>query len=203
MPVITSITGQKNKKRLNIYLDGKFGFGIDLENFVVMGLKVGQELNEEKIGNIVKKAEFQKTLDKLLRFVTLRPRSEKEIKDYFKRKKVHESIHKDLFKRLNHLDLVNDKKFSEWWVEQRNSFKPRSKRVLTGELRLKGIDKDLIDETLANTKIDELKIAKKELEKKDYKWKNLNPHKKKQKKIEFLLRKGFDWKVIEKVLEKR
>ena len=51
-----------------------------------LGLKVEQELTEEEVEKIVKKAEFQKTLDKLLKFATLRPRSEKEIKDWLKKK---------------------------------------------------------------------------------------------------------------------
>jgi len=40
MPVITSIKAQKNQKRVNIYLDGKFSFGLDLENFMKLQLKV-------------------------------------------------------------------------------------------------------------------------------------------------------------------
>jgi regulatory protein len=79
MPQVSDIKPQKNKKRVNIYLDGKFAFGIDLDNLVKLDLKVEQELSDEEVADIIKKAEFQKTLDKLLRFATLRPRSEKEI----------------------------------------------------------------------------------------------------------------------------
>ena len=48
MPTITSIKPQRNQKRVNIYLDGKFGFGIDLENLVTLRLRVEQELTEEE-----------------------------------------------------------------------------------------------------------------------------------------------------------
>ena len=44
MPIITAIKSQKKKERVNVYLDDKFGFGIDLENFIKLGLKVEQEL---------------------------------------------------------------------------------------------------------------------------------------------------------------
>ena len=83
MPIITSIKPQKNNKRVNIYLDNEFGFGLDLENFVKFHLKVDQELTDEQITKIVKDAEFQKILDKLLRFAMLRPRSKKEINDNY------------------------------------------------------------------------------------------------------------------------
>ncbi|MCX6706220.1 MAG: RecX family transcriptional regulator, partial [Candidatus Woesebacteria bacterium] len=159
MPIITSIKSQKKKERVNVYLDDKFGFGIDLENFIKLGLKVDQELTDERVADIVKKAEFQKTLDKLLRFATLRPRSEKEIKDYFRRKKVHESLHEELFNRLNRLELIDDEKFAKWWVEQRQTFRPKPKRVLGGELRIKGINNEIIKKVLGEEKIDEEKMA--------------------------------------------
>ena len=203
MPIITNINPQKNQKRVNIYLDGKFGFGLDLESFIKLGLKVEQDLSDEKIAEIVKKSEFQKTLDKLLRFATLRPRSEKEIKDWFKRRKVHESLHQELFNRLNRLDLIDDEKFAQWWVEQRSSFKPRGKRALEMELRMKGIKKEVIGQVLSNIKVDEEKVARELLNKKSYKWKNLPKREARAKMSAFLARKGFNWEAIEKVLGKR
>ena len=202
MPTITTIKPQRNKKRVNIHLDNKFGFGLDLENFVKLGLKVEQELSEEEVEKIVKKAEFQKTLDNLLKFATLRPRSEKEINDWFKRKKVHESIHKELFNRLKKLELIDDTKFAQWWVGQRSQFKPRGKRALQAELRMKGIKKEVVESALSNLKLDEGKIAKELLVKKAYKWQNLPLREAKQKKAQFLARKGFDWAIIEKILNK-
>src|SRR3990170_3150167 len=126
MPIITSIEPQKNNKRVNIYLDGKFGFGLDLENFVKLGLKVEQELSEKEVKEIIKQSEFQKTYDKILRFTSLRPRSEKEFRYWLKKHKVPKSIHEDLFNRLKRLDFLNDKKFAVWWVEQRLQFKFKS-----------------------------------------------------------------------------
>lgn len=138
MPVITSIKQQKNKKRVNVYLDGEFGFGIDLDNFVLLHLKVGQEISEKEVEDIVKKADFQKTLDKLLRFATVRPRSQKEFTDYFRRKKVHLSLHEKLLDKLKHFELIDDEKFAGWWVEQRQNFRPKPKRVLQQELGYAG-----------------------------------------------------------------
>ncbi len=203
MPIITSIKSQKKKNRVNIYLDGKYGFGIDLENFVKLGLKLNQELTDEGIGDIVKKAEFQKTLDKLLRFATLRPRSEKEIKDYFRRKKVHESLHPKLFDRLNRLELIDDEKFAKWWVDQRLAFKAKSLRALNYELRTKGIEKDIIQKVLGETKIDEEKIARELLEKKAYKWHALPRRQAGQKMLQYLAGKGFSWEIIEKAVKSR
>lgn len=201
MPTVTSIKPQKNGKRLNIYLDGKFSFGIDLENFVKAELKVDQELPEEKIEEIIKKAQFQKTLDKLLRFTTLRPRSEKEISLWLRRKKVHESIREELFNRLKRLELVDDAKFALWWVGQRQAFRPKSLRILRQELGIKGIDKDIINEVLGSAKVDEGKIARELLAKKAYKWKSLPARNARQKMSQYLAGKGFGWELIGDVVD--
>jgi regulatory protein len=200
MPVITSIKVQKNGKRLNIYLDGKFGFGLDLENFVKFGLKVEQSFTEEKIKEIIKKAEFQMTLDKLLRFATTRPRSESEVRGWLKRKRVHKSLQEDLFDKLKHLELINDENFARWWVEQRLQFKPKSKRILIDELKIKGIKKEIIEDVLESTEVDEVKIAKDLLEKKKYKWEKLSSLEAKRKMTEYLVRKGFSWEVIKQAI---
>lgn len=200
MSVITSIKQQKNKNRVNVYLDDKFGFGIDLTNFVTLRLKVNQELTEKEVEEIVRKAEFQKTLDKLLRFAALRPRSEKEVRDYFKRKKVHESLWVDLAKKLKHFELLDDEKFASWWVEQRQNFKPKSRRILKQELGIKGIKKEIIEEVLGKTKIDEEKMAGELLEKKVYKWKGLPSRERRLKMSRYLSGKGFGWEVIERVV---
>lgn len=201
MPVITSIKQQKNKDRVNVYLDDKFGFGIDLTNFVLLHLKVDQELSDTEIAEIIKKAEFQKTLDKLLKFAMTRPRSEREVTDWFRHKKVHESLQEDLIEKLRHFDLLDDKKFAKWWVEQRQTFKPKSLRVLKQELRIKGMSQEIVEQVLSKTTIDEEKMAKELIEKKAYKWSNLEPRVRRQKISQYLAGKGFSWEVIENVIK--
>ncbi|QQG42051.1 MAG: RecX family transcriptional regulator [Candidatus Woesebacteria bacterium] len=201
MPQITSIKQQKAKNRVNVYLDDKFGFGIDLDNFVLLHLKINQELTDEEVVEIVKKAEFQKTLDKLLRFATLRPRSEKEVNDYFRRKKVHESMWEPLFEKLKHFELIDDLKFAKWWVDQRQNFKPKPTRILKIELTQKGIVKEIIENVLGETKVDEEKMARELLTRKAYKWKGLEPRLTRQKMSQYLAGKGFGWDLIEKIVK--
>ena len=201
MPTVTSIKPQKKKDRVNIYLDDKFGFGIDLENFVKLGLKVEQELSEKEVEEIVKKSELQKTLDKLLRFATLRPRSQKEINDWLKKKKVHESLYLRLLKKLKSLKLVDDEKFAKWWIEQRSNFRPKPKRTLNFELRTKGIKKEIIEEVLEEANIDEEKMARELLEKKAYKWHALPRRQAGQKISQYLAGKGFEWDTVSNVVD--
>lgn len=200
MSIITKIEPQKSQRRVNIYLNGEFAFGADLETFVKLKLKVGQEYSEKEIENITKKAEFQTVLNKILRFVTLRPRSEKEIRDWLKNKKITENIHEDLFNRLKRLKLCNDAVFAKWWVGQRLQFKNRSIREIANELYKKGIDRKIIEKVLKESNIDEENSAKKLLEKRAFAWGKYKGYVKKKKMSEYLARKGFAWDVIKKVV---
>ena len=164
----------------------------------MLGLKVGQELSEERIIEITNKAEFQKVLDRLLFFATLRPKSEKEVRDWMNRKKVNEDFKRTLIDKITKLDLLNDEKFAHWWVEQRLQFKFKSKRELVQELKIKGINKDVISKVLSETEVDEVGAAKKLIEKNIYKWSRFPKNIAGQKMRIFLARKGFGWEVIKK-----
>ena len=211
MPEVTLLKPQKDGKRVNVYLDGVFGFGIDLDNLVISHIKIGTVLTDEEVEKIVRKAEFQKTLDKLLKFAMVRPRSEKEIRDWLKGKKasgpggplargVHESMWKDLFEKLKHFELLDDAKFAKWWVDQRQIFRPKAKRILNQELRIKGIEQETINKTLEETPIDEEKMARDLLSKRAYKWEGLDARATKQKKFQYLAGKGFDYEIVNKIL---
>jgi regulatory protein len=201
LPTVTQLKPQKNNKRVNVYLDYKFAFGIDLDNLVKFGIKIEKNFTQEEIDKIVHQAEFQKTFDKILRFAMTRPRSTKEVHQWFRRKEVADSMHPKLIERLQKLDLLDDTKFVEWWVRQRTEFKKKGKIALIQELRQKGIDKSIIDEVLQESGIDEVKLAKETLEKYQYKWERYEGYEKKQKMTEFLLRRGFSWEIVRRTIE--
>jgi regulatory protein len=201
VPQITAVKPQKNKKRVNIYLDGKFGFGIDYENFIKLGLKVEQELNEADIEKIIKEAEYAKIKDKIIRYATIRPRSKKEVEVWMIKKKVHASIKKDLFRMLKKLELLDDSAFATWWIKQRLDFKPRGKKALFSELMKKGVDRKIIKEELSKITIDEASLAKELVKRRSYKWEKYKGEKRSKKIQDYLARKGFNWDVVKQVVE--
>jgi len=142
----------------------------------------------------------EKYLQKVLRFISIRPRSQKEIQDYLKRKITRNLKLRDLvYKSLEELNLVDDRTFVSWWLDQRNYFKPKGKRVLIKELRQKGIDKELIEELLAD--LDELPLARRAISKKIETFKKLTYLEFKQKVSTFLAYRGFSWSTINKILD--
>ena len=98
------------------------------------------------------------------------------------------------------MELVDDDKFAKWWVEQRLAFRPKGKKALIMELRQKGIEKEIIEKVLNDSPINEEKIAKELLTKNTYKWRRLEKRKSLEKMGQFLLRKGFSWEIVKKVV---
>lgn len=200
MVKITQISPQKSQKRVNIYLDGKFGFGLDVDNFVKSGLTIGQELTDKELDILVFKNEFQKLYDRALRFISLRPRSKKELITYLSRKSVPEKIITKIVGRLEEGGLINDESFARWWVEQRITFRPKGRIALLAELNQKGIDREISGEVI-NQEVDELKLAQIAAEKKRKVLKNLPSQEFRQKMTDFLLRRGFAWETVKKIVD--
>ena len=192
MPFITALKPQRNKKHVNVYVDGKFAFGIDLDNLYKFKIKVEKEFAEAELEQINSEANFAKTFNRLLQYSMMRPRSYSEINNWFFRKQIDKSLQGKLLDKLQKFELVDDEKFTEWWVRQRIEFKKKSLKEIKFELLQKGIDSKLADKVLKNTNIDEFELAKKLVEKKS----RLPEEKLKA----YLLRKGFSWEIVKKVL---
>lgn len=203
MPLITDIKPQKNKKRFNIYLDGRFAFGLSVEARLKARLKIDQEISEEKVDELIKEDEFIKFYDRALNFLSYRPRSEKELQDWFKKKKIGNKTQKLIEKKLRRFNYLDDREFTRWWIEQRMTFRPFGKRRLDLELRQKGINQEMIEEELGKLEDDKLIELAEELAKKRMKTlKNLPYFETREKLLAFLSRRGFRWEIIKTVVAK-
>lgn len=200
MPLITSIKLQKNKKRANVYIDGKFAFSIDNFNLLKFGLKEGKEISKERVLEVIRKAEGEKIWEKLLKFVSFRQRTEKEIKDWFKKKKLPDVFCERYLNKLKKLGLVDDKRFAYSFIQDRLSFRPKPKKVLSLELLKKGIPREIVEEVLESFDIDEESQAKKLLAKYKSRWKGLDANLARQKEARFLLGKGYSFEIVKRIV---
>lgn len=199
---ITDIKPQKREKRFNIYIDGKFSFGLDADTLIKSGIQINQEISQEEIEKLVKENEYLKFYDHALKFLSYRPRSEKELRDWFRRKEVGEETQKMITDKLKHLGFLNDEEFAKWWIEQRTSFRPSGARLLKMELKQKGISDEIMAKWLDGymAQGNEKELIKKVVEKKLKSLKHLKEPELKQKLFQALARRGFSWEIIKEVL---
>lgn len=197
MALITQIKTQKEKNRFNLFLDGKFAFGLDAETLFKEKLKVGQEIDSDRVDKLIKENELQVNLDRVFNFISYRPRSQKEVLDFLIKKGLGEQTKSAIIKKLEDLEMIDDLKFSRWWLEQRQTFRPEGKRLLQQELRAKGISREIIEQALnGQATKSESETARELLEKKAGRWQSLPPLEFKKKASEFLLRRGFSWELV-------
>lgn len=210
---ITDIQPQKkNPKRVNIFLDGSYAFAVSLESKIINKLKINEELNQEKIQKLIFDDQVERLYDKAVRFLSFRPRSEKEIRDNLlqklrltdkgeEEKKNFENSIKEVLKKLQKIGQIDDREFANWWVEQRTRFKKTSPRIIKAELFKKGINKETIEEIFSKSEIDPFQIGLEAAEKKVKSYQKLEPRVFKEKMSRFLASKGFDWEVVKRVVD--
>jgi regulatory protein len=158
MKRITAIEPQKNNpSRVNIYLDDEFAFG--LSRFIAGWLEEGQELDEEKILALQTDDAVENSYQKAIHFLSYRPRSSAEVRKNLGKRGIPQNLIEITMDRLEKAGLVNDHEFARIWIENRNSFQPRSKSLLRLELRRKGLSDEVVQLALSEEQVDEEILA--------------------------------------------
>src|SRR5882757_99837 len=147
---------------------------------------------------------ISKYLENCYRYLAIRNRSEKEMRDYLLKKKADPEIIDAIVEKLYKQKFLDDEAFARSWVRSRARFRPRGKRMLQMELQQKGINKELIQIVLAEENEDvpdELTQAKNLIPKRIEKLRDEPRQIIYQKVGAFLARRGYGWEVIKKAID--
>ncbi len=206
---ITSISLQtRNKNRVNIAVDGEYRFSLDVFQVLDLGVKVGQEYSETDLVALEYESQFGKLYGRALEYCLMRPRSQREVKDYLFRKtkpspdktgKMRSGAPVDqtvrVMDRLISKGYIDDQKFARFWIENHSLAKGASRRKLVAELRAKGIGSAIIEQLLAETVRNDTTEIQKIIAKKQVRYPDV------KKLMAYLARQGFDYDDIKQALE--
>lgn len=191
--------GVKNSNRVNVYVNSEFAFSLDISQVVNLGVKVGLEISEDELVEFRRASEFGKLYQRALEWVLARPHSEKECRDYLRRKIFEKKLDK------NHIDIIIDKlktkkylddlRFAEWYIENRFAKKGVSVKRLKMELLKKGVSKDITEQVLENSDRNDRGELEKMILKKRSKYRE------DEKLIAYLVRQGFSYDLVREVLQ--
>ncbi len=196
MPTITAIRPQKRGKKINLFLDGRFAFALAKET--AQGLEVGKELSPEEVQSLTRKDALERARDFSLRFLSYRPRSEKEMRERLWRHGFPPETVEETIARLKGQGLLDEGAFARFWREGRETASPRSKRLIELELRRKGIDSELAREAVQG--LDEEESALRAARKKAKSLKGLDEDTFRKKILSYLQRRGFSWELARRTL---
>ncbi len=197
--VITRIAVQKkNPRRVNIYLDGEFAFGLYKETAV--WLEVGQVLSDEKIKKLLDEDLKTEVYTKALGYISYKQRTVRETSKRLQKDGYDEKLIEEAISRLSDSGLLNDQSFAEQWVEERQSLKPRSRRALRQELQRKGIPENLIQSAVED--VDDFQTACEIAAGRVWRYEGLSEFDFRKKLGTYLAGKGFQFDVIDEVTRK-
>lgn len=91
----------------------------------------------------------------MLRRLDVRARTRHELATALRDKEVPEEIATAVLERFAELGLIDDADFAEQWVRSRHESRGLSRRALSQELRLKGVDQRIIAEAVAEVSDDD------------------------------------------------
>jgi regulatory protein len=153
---ITAIRVQKrNPNRANVFVDDEFAFGVQM--IEAAKLSKGQYLTDEDIASLQQADQVAQAHESALRFLSYRPRSTAEVSRNLQQKGFSEATVQVVLRRLSRAELVDDEAFAEYWIRNRERFRPRGNYALRQELRQKGVSDSIIETSLEG--VDEMQNA--------------------------------------------
>ena len=270
MPTVTSLRGAvRDPHRINVFLDGKFGFSLTLTELADSKLHQGQVLTDPEVERLRNLSGLGKLYQQTLEYCFSRPHSKKEIIDYLERKRLRRDISwkrfeehqlkiqndpeyaakvkeirqhtrdqnqkireidftenntyeyrgtkktnlptkpadritsemiQEVVSRLESQNYINDQDFARYFIENRHQNKGISTKRLIQELKIKGIDNDIIEQAMfdqgtgnfpRDEEVEIEKMIKKQLRKTSDR----------QKIIAYLARQGFSYDLIKSKLD--
>ena len=202
----------RDKNRVNVYIDDKFFCSLDISQVVDLHIKIARSLTSEELVDLKRASEFSKFYARALEYVLMRPRSEKELRDYLRGKTYERKVRVKnrktgeyqtkakpgydaslvplVMQRLEERGYIDDRRFAAVWVENRHVAKGTSIKKLRLELQQKGIASQIIDEILSDSNRDERAELQKIIARKRARYDD------EQKFIRYLLRQGFNYSDI-------
>jgi regulatory protein len=160
---------------------------------------VGQVLSDEEIDRLKERDNVEKAVGYGMNLLSYRPRSEAEIRRRMRRKDYEAHAIDEAVERLKRVDLVDDRAFARYWVDNRFRFKPRGRAILRKELWQKGINDQIIDETLED--YDEQDAIDRAAEKGIRRLRRYDSAAFRRKLTGYLRRRGFPYHLINPIVE--
>jgi regulatory protein len=181
---------RRGRNRVSVRFEA--GSGLAVDRNLAAQLHIGQVLSEDEIARLEAEDVVEQAVRWAVGLVARRPRSEAEIRQGLRKKKI-EIVQQDrVIDRMRTQGWLDDRAFADAWVDNRRAFRPRSTQALRAELRQKGVGTEDIEAALAGH--DDEAAAADAARKAARRWSSLNPEAFRQRLVGYLMRRGFDYR---------
>jgi regulatory protein len=204
VPTITQITEQKRRaNRRNVFLDGQFAFGCNINVVAKFRLRKGMPLSEEQVRQIQLGEVKQECFDKAIEAIGSRLHSRSELHRKLMRREYGETVVNAVLDDLARLGYVNDEQFARTKAMSAAQYKHHGRRRAFMELRKAGVTGDVAQRALDDVyEQHDSTAAARELARKQLpRLKKLDPLVARRRLAGMLQRRGFDYDDIRPVID--
>lgn len=184
--VITDLSPQRKKGRLNLIVDNEFYSGIDELSVIKYSLSVGKEIDSEKLKEIVLESESRSAFERTIDILSC-PKTEHEVREKLKKYGYSDEVILLAINKAKAYNYLDDLQIANLVIESK---KNKSKLEIKNALIKKGIKSSIIDEALKSVSDESEYLAAKQLASKYLKNKERTKETF-QKLYGYLSRKGF------------
>jgi regulatory protein len=204
MPIITKIVPQKRREnRRNVYVDGRFAFGLSDNVVARFRLREGMSLTEQQVAEIAEGEVRQECLDAGLKYLGMRLHSRAELRKKLMRREFGEAVVEGVLDQLARLGYLDDARFAKTKALSAAEHKHHGRRRAFVELLKAGVKKEVADAALDDVyaEADSLGTARELARKKVASLKRLEPMVARRRLAGMLMRRGFDYETVKPVID--
>jgi len=201
---VTKIEPQKkNPRRVSIFIDNQFALGVSQELLLKFNLSEGIQLSGEQLELLEKEESVRQAKEIAFRSLSHTPKSTSEISKKLKERDFQEQVIGEVIRELEKYGYLNDRNFARMYSESCLRAKPLGPKLLSQKLFKKGLNKELIDETVKEIyrQHDQVALVGRLLRKREGVYRGLDPWTARKRKADYLARRGFGWDAIKEVLD--
>ena len=199
---ITKIEAQKRQGRYNIYLDGKFAFGVAENVLIRFQLARGLEIDEQTEQQLIDADDVAKAYSRALDYLSHQLRAESEVIQKLKELEIPADKIPTVMGMLREQHLLDDQNYADSFVRTMMLTSDKGPTVIRQKLRAKKIGENLIDAALEKYDQDRMVENATKLAEKQLKHYHKVPLKMRLQKVrQSLMTKGFKSDLITQVLD--
>ena len=202
---ITRLVQQKhNPKRVSVFVNGDFAFGLHMDLVLEHGLYKGLDLDVPTQLEIIAADRVRAANEVALTYLSYKARTEQEVRRKLARKDFEEAVADRTVARLHELGYLDDAAYARSYVEGRFRNRGYGPQRLRRDLKKRGVAARHIDAALEEV-LEEDEVVDAARGHAEKRWRRLarepDPYKRRQKLTDYLLRRGFAYETIRRVVE--
>ena len=137
------------KNKYNVYLSNGEVITLDERVITENELLLKKEIDINLYNKITKESRIYELIDIAIKYISIRLRSIKEIKDYLKKKETNEELIEVAVDKLIKLGYLNDDRFTKAFIKDKLNFTSMGDYKIKMELQKLGISHNLIEDNLS------------------------------------------------------